>query len=650
MLTRPLALIRPLLLLILLPTLAWSQGLRFTTLDIGQGDAAVLIAPGGCVALFDGGPTGSGATIKAYLKSLGVTNIDMAFVSHMHADHMGGIDEVDVGTDAVSIDAVYDHGGTYNSTAYDDYASHFSGRRNTVRRGQSFSLCGQVTLTVVAANGNGISSTDENTKSVTVKITYGAFDALVGGDLTSTPDIESTIINDVEKLELYKVHHHGSRTSSGNVLLDAANPTVSFISVGKDNTYGHPTQECLDRLTAHNSAIWLTEDPAANKLLGHIQLSSSTGDTFVVTQGTRSVSYASKGGTTGPDTTPPSVPGALVASAISSTEIDLSWNASTDNVGVTGYRVYRNINGGTYALAGTSTSTGFADLGLTAGVTYGYRVAAVDAAGNESSPASASTRTPAPGLTVTSPNGGESWAGGSARAITWTAQDISNVKLEYTLNNGGTWQVIASSVAASTGSYTWTVPNSASTAARVRATDAFGPASDMSDGTFTLTAAATPARVILNEMLANEPGSSTDGEFVELVNVGGTAIDISGWTIADATSVRHTFASGTVLGAGKAIVVFGGASGIPSGTPNAVVASSGTLSLNNSSDTVTVKTSSARNAATIDAYSYTSTLASQDGVSMNRSPDASATGGFVLHTSLSSRSASPGLRVSGSAF
>ncbi|HYO52164.1 lamin tail domain-containing protein [Archangium sp.] len=51
----------------------------------------------------------------------------------------------------------------------------------------------------------------------------------------------------------------------------------------------------------------------------------------------------------------------------------------------------------------------------------------------------------------------------------------------------------------------------------------------MSNGTFTITAVITPAKVILNEILANEPGSATDGEFVELVNVGGTAIDISGW-------------------------------------------------------------------------------------------------------------------------
>ncbi|HEX8436869.1 lamin tail domain-containing protein [Archangium sp.] len=640
-----------LLLTLLLPTWAWSQGLRFTTLDIGQGDSAVLIAPGGCVALFDGGPTGSGTTIKAYLKALGVTRIDMAFVSHMHADHMGGIDEVDVGTNAIPIDAVYDHGGTYNSTAYDEYVSHFSGRRATATRGQTLSLCGQVTLTVVAVNGNGVASTDENTKSVTVKVSYGAFDALVGGDLTGTPDVESTILNTVGELELYKVHHHGSRSSSNDSLLDVTNPTVSFISVGKDNTYGHPTPECLDRLTAHNSAIWQTEDPATNSKRGHIELSSPDGNTFVVAQGTRSVGYTSKGATPpGPDTQAPTAPGALVASAVSSTEVDLSWNASTDNVGVTGYRVYRSTNGSGYSLAGTSTSTGFADLGLTPGTPYAYQVTAVDAAGNESTPSSASTRTPAPGITLTSPNGGESWAGGSARAITWTAQDISNVKLEYSLDNGATWRVIASSVAASTGSYTWTVVNSATTAARVRATDAFGSASDLSNGTFTITAVATPAKVILNEILANEPGALTDGEFVELVNVGGVAIDISGWVVLDATSVRHTFPAGTVLGAGKALVVFGGASGIPTGTPGAVVASTGTLSLNNGGDTVTVKTSSAKSATTIDSFTYGSSLAGQDGVSMNRGPDASATGGFVLHTGLSSLSASPGERVNGTAF
>ena len=648
MLTRPQSVFRSLLFLTLfLPTLALAQGLRFTTLDIGQGDSAVLIAPSGCAALFDGGPTGSGATIKAYLKAKGVTRIDMAFISHLHADHMGGIDEVDVGTDAVPITNVYDHGGTYSSTAYSEYNSHFSGKRVTVRKGDVFTLCGEVRLEVMAAAGNGATVTDENAKSVVVKVSYGAFDAIVGGDLTgNTEDMETGIASAVGPIELYKVHHHGSRYSSNNAFLDATLPLVSFISVGKDNTYGHPTAECLDRLKAHGSAIWQTEDPATNTVRGHIALSSTDGNTFVVAQGSQSVSYTSKVS----DTTAPSAPGSLVASAVTTTAIDLSWSASTDNVGVTGYRVYRGTDGVSFALVGTSSTTGFADMGLASGTTYYYRVRAVDAAGNESSPASASATTPAAGtITVNSPNGGESWTGGGTYNITWSASGFSNVKLEYSADNGGTWSVIASSVSASTGSYAWTVPNSSTTAARVRASDAYGSASDISDGTFTLTASG-PAKVILNEMLANEPGSDTGGEFVELVNVGGTAIDISGWIIRDTDGVRHTFASGTKLGAGKAIVVFASASAIPSGLTNAVAASTGTLSLNNGGDTVTVKTSSTKSASTIDAYTYSSTLGGTDGVSMNRSPDASATGGFVLHTSLSTLGASAGARVNGTAF
>ncbi|HYI00130.1 lamin tail domain-containing protein, partial [Hyalangium sp.] len=414
-----------------------------------------------------------------------------------------------------------------------------------------------------------------------------------------------------------------------------------------DNTYGHPTSECLARLANVGSEVWQTEDPATQRKVGHIQLTSATGSSFTVTQGTTSVVYASKGSTA--DTQPPTAPGSLVATAVSATEIDLSWTASTDNVGVTGYNVYRSTNGSTFSLAGTASTPGFSNLGLSGGTPYWYRVTATDAAGNASpvsNTASATTASPVRSLAVTSPNGGESWSGGNSRAITWASSNVSNVKLEYTLNNGTAWTVIASSVAASTGSYSWVLPNTASTQARVRASDALnGTPVDTSDGVFTITSS-SPATVILNEILANEPGSSTAGEFVEVVNVGGTSINIGGWKITVGGTVRHTFATGTTLGAGKAIVVFAGASGIPGGTPNAVTASTGGLSLLNSSATVAVKNGS----TTINSFSYTSSLSGTDGVSMNRSPDASATGTFVLHTSLSSLSASPGERANGSAF
>jgi Lamin Tail Domain len=152
------------------------------------------------------------------------------------------------------------------------------------------------------------------------------------------------------------------------------------------------------------------------------------------------------------------------------------------------------------------------------------------------------------------------------------------------------------------------------------------------------------AQVIINEILANEPGSDTAGEFIELVNVGGTAANIGGWTVSDGTAARHTFAAGTTLNPGKAIVVFGAAPAIPAGLGNAVAASSGGLSLNNSSDTVTLRDGGG---VVKNSFAYTSALAGTDGVSMNRNPDGTATGTFVLHTIISSARSSAGVRTSG---
>lgn len=157
----------------------------------------------------------------------------------------------------------------------------------------------------------------------------------------------------------------------------------------------------------------------------------------------------------------------------------------------------------------------------------------------------------------------------------------------------------------------------------------------------------SPAQLVINEVLANEPGSSTGGEFVEIVNVGGTAAALGGFTLSDATAVRHTFPAGASLGAGSAIAVFGAASGIPAGLSNAVAASSGGLNLGNSGDSVILKNGGG---ATVTSVTYDSTLASTDGVSMNRSPDASPSGGFVLHTALSAATSSPGKRASGASF
>ncbi|MFE5881562.1 lamin tail domain-containing protein [Streptomyces hydrogenans] len=155
-----------------------------------------------------------------------------------------------------------------------------------------------------------------------------------------------------------------------------------------------------------------------------------------------------------------------------------------------------------------------------------------------------------------------------------------------------------------------------------------------------------PANVIINEVLANEPGSSTAGEAIEIVNTGGTAISIAGWTLRDGTAVRHTFAAGTTLQPGKAITVFGAASAIPGGIA-AVAAGTGDLNLSNSGDQVSLRDASG---ATVQSMTYTSSQANSDGVSINRSPDGSATGSWVKHNTISSLTRSPGQHADGTAY
>lgn len=237
---------------------------------------------------------------------------------------------------------------------------------------------------------------------------------------------------------------------------------------------------------------------------------------------------------------------------------------------------------------------------------------------------------PTPTVHVDAPNGGESFAVGASTQIQWTATNLTAVNIDYAAD-GATYSRIATGV--SGGSYTWTVPSPATTSGRIRiGTDTI---SDTSDAAFTVVAPSA-GQVILNEILANEPGSSTAGEFVELVNRGGSTVDLSGWRLSDAAALRHTFPAGTTLAPGARITVFGGATGIPAGV-TASAASTGQLGLSNSGDTVTLANASG---TAVDSFTYTSSLSGTDGVSMNRSPDGS-TGGFVLHTTISTRSSSP---------
>lgn len=173
---------------------------------------------------------------------------------------------------------------------------------------------------------------------------------------------------------------------------------------------------------------------------------------------------------------------------------------------------------------------------------------------------------------------------------------------------------------------------------------------------FTTIAAGPAPSIVINEIHADPASdltgdangdgtrSSGDDEFVELVNTGAGPLDLAGWTLSDGAGLRHVFPAGTVLAAGQAIVVFGG--GAPTGDFGASLvqtASSGSLSLNNSGDTVTLADTLA---AVIATLTYGST--GGDNQSLTRSPD--LTGEFVKHSTVDTALFSPGTEVDGGYF
>ena len=136
-----------------------------------------------------------------------------------------------------------------------------------------------------------------------------------------------------------------------------------------------------------------------------------------------------------PDSTPPSIPGTPTAQVGSSSEISLTWTASTDNVGITGYSIFRNG-----AFIATTTTTNYQDATLAPLTTYTYTITARDAAGNESLPSTsvsattlASPDTTPPSVTLTAPSQGSTVAG--MVTLTATATDnVGVVGVQFSLN------------------------------------------------------------------------------------------------------------------------------------------------------------------------------------------------------------------------
>ncbi len=251
--------------LIVLVSTVFGQNLQIHFMDVGQGDGAVLISPGGEVVLFDDGALKNCDKPVAYLQQLGIKHVDYHIASHYHSDHIGCAKEV-LGEFPVTKTA-YDRGSAYQSSAYDRYIAVIGSHRAQATDTTEIVLdagSDPIRIDIVALNGNGIQTTNENDLSVVSVVHYGSFTAEIGGDLSgyqnsSYQDIETSVAPKVGPVQVYKVHHHCSAYSTNDAWLATTKPQVGIVSVGDGNDYHHPTQECLERLHKANVKTYWTE-------------------------------------------------------------------------------------------------------------------------------------------------------------------------------------------------------------------------------------------------------------------------------------------------------------------------------------------------------------------------------------------------------
>lgn len=286
------------LALVLLLSPARGGPLQIHCLNVGQGDATLVIAPSGRTLLVDAGYDSLGLRkVLPWLSSLGITSLDWIIATHYHGDHIGGLDEVISALSRDSVkQAVYDRGWSYGTNAYDDYIRAAGAKRRTITDGLALDLGDGAVVRCLAVNGNGrlrSPFTDppwsENDLCIALRISYQAFDFFVSGDLSGEStayyrDIETSVGPEVGPVEVLRVNHHGSAYSSNRAFLAALSPLASVISCGK-NDYGHPSYEALNRLRPYGP-VYQTADRNGRPVDGDVIITSDgrrfviNGDTF----------------------------------------------------------------------------------------------------------------------------------------------------------------------------------------------------------------------------------------------------------------------------------------------------------------------------------------------------------------------------------
>lgn len=237
------------------------EDLLIDFIDVGQADS-ILIRNQDKVMLIDAGTNEAGKTVVNYLENLGITKIDYLIGTHPHEDHIGGLDDV---INNFDIGQIYMPKIETTTKTFEDVLEAIENKKLTVtahNKGDKIEL-GQAVgefMTEPILDEDNL-----NVSSLVLRLEFGNTSYLFMGD--AEEENEETI--NWPKTDVLKVGHHGSSTSSSESFLEQVQPKYAIIMAGKDNSYGLPTQETIDKLNNIGSEIYRTDED------GTIQMTSN---------------------------------------------------------------------------------------------------------------------------------------------------------------------------------------------------------------------------------------------------------------------------------------------------------------------------------------------------------------------------------------